>query len=784
VRALDRKLWRDARRLWAQLLAISLVMAGGVATFVLSRTTIDSLRLTQAQFYGESRFGDAFVSLKRAPESVAQRMREIPGVAQVETRVASHALLDMPDLPDPVGALVLSLPDPTVGLNRLYLRAGRLPDDAREVAVNEAFAEAHRLQPGAVLAATINGRRRRLTVSGIVLSPEFVYLIRPGDVMPDFKRYGVLWMPRKAVEAAEGMEGAFNDAVLTLQRDARPQAVIDALDRLLAPWGSAGAILRKDQTSNRYLADELRQLETQARIVPLIFLGVAAFLTNLVLSRILAQERTQIATLKAFGYGTGVIASHYLKLVALVIGVGGAVGLWTGAQMGAGLAGMYSRFFRYPALRFHFEPGVAVTAVAIGGAAAAAGTLLAVLRAASVPPAVGMRPEPPPAYRRTPFDWNWIRRWLSPATRMILRNIWRRPLKSAFTTLGIAMACAIMVMGGFMEDAVNAILDIQFRHALKADLTVTFADAVPEAAIHELASLPGVRRVEPIRAVPIRLHSQQRERRMALQGLSADTSLYRPLAADLRPQRLPERGIMLSDYLAQSLGVSPGGTVRIDVLDGRRPQGDWLVTGLAHDLTGSSAYVQLSSLNRWLREGHAVSGAFLQVDADALDSVYAELKKRPRIVGVMNRTVALESFKTTMGQNLLIFTSINLLLATVIAAGVIFNGLRTALSERERELASLRVLGFSHGEAGFLLLGEAALLTALAIPLGLIIGHALCAYLAQALASELYRIPVMLGAATYGRAVSVVAATSLVTAVFMMGKVRRLDLVAALKGAQ
>ena len=781
--ALDRKLLRDDWRLRGQLLAISLVMASGVATFVLSRTTIDSLRLTQEAFYRESRFADVFVSLKRAPEAAAQEMREVAGVAQVDTRVAAAALLDMPDLNDPVSALVLSLPE-AAGLNRLYLRAGRLPEDERETAVNEAFAEAHLLRPGDPLTATINGRRKTLIVTGVALSPEFVYLIRPGDVMPDFKRYGVLWMPRKAVEAAQGMRGAFNDAVLSLQPETPPQQVVDALDRILGRWGSVGAILRKDQTSHRYLSDEVRQLDTQARVVPRIFLGVAAFLLNLVLSRLLAQERTQIAILRAFGYGTWRVATHYLRLVALVVILGAALGLWAGAEMGSGLASMYSRFFRYPFLRFEFEPTVGAVAVLVGGAAAFSGTLFAVLRAAALPPAVGMRPEPQPAYRRTLLEWDAVRRLLSASTRMILRNIVRRPLKSGLTAAGIAMACAILMIGGFMEDAINAILDVQFRQALRADLTVTFSDVMPDAALHELAALPGVRKVEPIRAAPLRLRSEYRNERLALQGLMPDASLLRLLSGEYRTQALPDRGLMLTDYLAESLGVRPGDAVQVEILQGSRPSGDWLVTGLVHDLTGYSAYTQLPLLNAWLKEGHAVSGAFLQVDAGALDEVYAALKARPRVAGVMNRRVALDSFKDNMGQNVLIYNAVNLLLAAVIAVGVIYNGMRTMLSERERELASLRVLGFTHGEAGTLLVGEIVLLTLAAVPLGLALGHALCAYLAQALASDLYRIPLVIGSRTYARAATVVAAITAVSAAYTLRSVHRLELVAALKMAE
>ena len=781
---LDVKLLRDLWRMRGQALAIALVMAGGVATLVIARSTIGSLEATREAFYREGRFADVFVSLKRAPAGVAGRLAAIPGVQQLETRVAARALLDVEGFPDPVSALMLSLPDPATGLNRLYLRAGRLPEGDREVAVNEAFATAHGLVPGDRLDATVNGRRRALTISGVVLSPEFVYLIRLGDVFPDYKRYGVLWMPRAPLAALAGMEGAFDDVVLTLQAGANERAVIGALDRELERWGGAGAIGRADQTSHRYLSDEVRQLQAEADVVPWLFLGVAAFLLHVVLSRLMAQERSQVAVLKAFGYGTPAIAWHYLKLALAIVLLGATAGILAGARLGSGLAALYSEFFRYPFLRYVLEPGVAAQAVAVSGLAALAGTLWAVSRAARVPPAVGMRPEPPPMFRRGSLGHPAFGLLLSPAGRMAARNLLRKPVKGLLTLLGIALAAATMTVGGFMEDTVNEILDIQFNRAHRADLTVTFDEVKGRAALHELAALPGVTAVEPLRAVPVRLRVGHRERRLALQGLAPGAQLHRLLDAELAPQAVPPAGLLLTDHLARRLGVMPGDRVTIERLEGDRAVREAPVVGFAHDVTGYGAYMDLDALNAWLGEGDVVSGAFVQAQPQDIGGLYAKLRDMPGVVGVMNRRIALNSFVETMGENLLIMGLVNLVLASSIAVGVVYNGMRTALSERAHELASLRVLGYTRGETTYVLLGEIAVLTLAAVPLGCAIGYEFCAYLADRLASELYRVPVALSPGTYGYAALVVLVTSLASAAVMAFQVRRLDLVGALKVAQ
>lgn len=783
MRALDRKLLRDLWHLRGQALAIALVVASGVATHVVSYSVIDSLRATSAEFYASARLADVFAPLKRAPEALRARLAAIPGVRALETRVTARGLIDVPGFGDPVSALLLSLPGEG-GLNRLYLRAGRLPESDREVAINEAFAQAHRLGPGNRLAANINGRHRELLITAVVLSAEFTYVIRPGELWPDHKRYGVLWLPREGLAAAAGMQDAFNDVVLTLAAGASPPAVIAALDRELEAYGGTGAYGRELQTSYRFLADEIRQNENMATIVPLIFLAVAAFLLNVVLSRLLAQERMQVAVLKAFGYGNAAIVAHYVKLSALIVLLGSLLGIAFGARLGWGQSRLYAEFYRFPFMHYVLSPAVALAGVAVSAVAALAGTLTAVLRAAAVPPAQGMRPEEPPRFGRGALDAAWLRRALSPPARMILRNIRRRPLKSALTVFGVALAAAVLVVGGYMWIAVAFMLDVQFGRAHRADVTVTFAEGLGHGVVHELQALPGVRAVEPLRAVPVRLSAGSRSERLALQGLVAGGALQRTLNARYAPVALRGGAVLLTDHLADTLGVAPGDTVRAERLDGPRLARELVVGGTVGELVGHNAYLELGALNDWLGDGDLASGAFLQVDDGALDALNAGLRARPRIVGVMNAHTARAAFNETMGENLLTFALINLGFASTIAVGVVYNSMRTALSERAHELASLRVLGYTRGEVGYVLLGESVLLTLLALPAGLAIGYGFCAWIAAGLASDLFRVPLVADAGTSANACAAVLAAALVSALLMARHIRRLDLVSALKVPQ
>jgi putative ABC transport system permease protein len=647
--------------------------------------------------------------------------------------------------------------------------------------ISESLAQAHGLGPGDSLHAVINGRRERLTVIGVALSPEYVYEIAPGAVFPDYQRYGVLWIDERTLATAYDMDGAFNDVALALGRGAVLEDVIDRLDRLLEPYGGLGAYGREHQLSHQYLTQELVGLEAMATVFPVVFLSVAAFLINVVMSRLVSLQREQIGVLKAFGYSDWAIGAHYLRLVLVIVAAGGLLGVLLGLWLGRGLSGIYSEFYRFPFLRFSLGPDVIASGILISLAAAAAGAMQGAWRAIRLPPAVAMSPEPPPVYRETLFERAGIKRWLSQPARMILRHLARRPLKAGLSIAGVALGVAVMMVGSFQSDAIDYMINVQFGLSQRDDLMVTFTEPRAQRVVHEIAALPGVERVEPLRVAPVRLVAGHRERRTAIQGLPRDSDLYRLLDADLTVIDLPPDGLVLTGYLADRLGVETGDSVRFEVLDGRRTAGTVRVAGVVSQFIGGGAMMDIDALNRLLREGPVVSGVFVSRDPALQPRLLEALNAAPAVAGITQRTVAVASFRETMADTILTFTFINTLLASTIAFGVVYNTARIALSERGRELASLRVLGFSRGEVSYILLGELALLTLAAIPVGFGLGLAICAYIAGQLESELYRVPLVVEPASYAFAATVVAAAAVASALVVWRRLGHLDLVAVLK---
>lgn len=787
MRILHRKLIRDLLHMKGQSVAIAAVIGCGIAVFIGAQTTLWSLRSARDAYYDRYRFASVFASLKRAPLAVARRVAALPGVAAVEARLVEGVTLDLPDLDEPAVGKIVSLPDRgEPALNAVHLLRGRLPEPSRtgEVLVEEAFAEANGYGPGDSLRVVMNGRLQTLSIVGIGLCPEYITTIQPGSLFPDDRRFGIFWMRRRQMEAAFDMEGAFNDLALSLTPGANEAESLRRLDDLLERYGGLGANGRDRHLSHRFVSDELQQLKTMSLIPPSIFLSVAAFLLNVALRRLLTLQREQIAALKAFGYSNGQIGRHYLELVGVIIAVGILLGWALGAFMGRSMTGMYAGFYRFPSAVFHPDSRIFLAGAGISLATGLAGVYSGVRRAVAIPPAEAMRPEPPPDYRPSLVERLGWHRWLSQAPRMILRELSRRPAKAALTTLGIAFACAILIVGNFGRDAIGYLVEFQFGLQQRHDATVVFHEAVPERALGSLAQIPGVVAIEPFRSISARLRHGPLSRQVAISGLDERRDLFRLVDAEERVVDLPPTGLVLSSQLAKILGLRVGDAVQVEVLEGDRPVREAQVSGLVDDFAGTSAWMSREALHRLLREGPVVSGVYLRLDEAREAAAYRSLKESPAVAAVTLQRVAVQSFLDNFAENLLRMRLFNVAFACVIAIGVVYNSARVSLSERSRELATLRVIGFTRAEVSRILLGELGLLTLLAIPLGFLIGSGLCRLIATALETEMYRIPFVLNAFTYTFAALVIVFAAVFSGLMVRHGIDRLDLVAVLKSRE
>lgn len=782
--ALNRKLLRDLGRMWAQSLAIALVMACGVMVLILSVGTYRSLEETRAAYYERYRFGDVFASVSRAPKSLAGEIAQIDGVAAVEARIVRAILLDIEGMAEPATGIAISLPAfGDIAVNSVFLREGRLPEPARanEVAVNANFAEAHRFGLGDSFEAIVSGSQLRLTIVGIVLSPEYVYAIGPGDLMPDDRRFGIVWMPEATLASLFDLGGAFNDLSLRLLPGANEAAVLEEVNALTAPYGGVGAHGRADQLSNAFLDGELIQLQGMAAIVLPIFLLVSAFLINMTLSRLIALEREQIGLLKAIGYGRTQVAWHYVKFVLAIAAFGILIGSLAGTWLGRQMTVLYAEFYAFPFLIFRTDPSTYLIAGGITVAAAVIGAIAAIRTAFSLPAAVAMQPPAPPVYKQFLGGAFERVRIFSALTVMALRHIVRHPVRSLLASLGIGFAVGLMAMGFGTIDSMNAMMDAIFFRTERQDASLAFSSPRSPGALAAVERLPGVLTAEPFLAMPVELANGHLTRQISIIGKQAATDLSRVVDLDLKPVVLPETGLALGDRVAEILDLRLGDTVQVSFLDGLRRTVDVPVTQIIQSYIGLMAYMDIDALARLAGTGPRLSGAYLAIDDAALDALYASVKETPAIGAIGLQSLAYQRFRATMEENIMISLSIYIILAGIIAFGVVYNSARIQLSERARELAILRVLGFRRREVSNVLLIEIGIVVAVAQPIGWVFGYFLGDLITSGLASDLFRVPFVVQLDTFAWSSLIVGAAALISALVVRRRVDRLDLIRVLK---
>lgn len=782
--ALNRKLFRDLLHMRGQVIAVALVVACGVASFVLLRNTYRSLLATRTSYYYEYRFADVFAQAKRVPKWIIPRIAEIPGVAVVQPRIVSLVTVDFPNIEQPASGLMISIPEKrTQMLNDLHIELGRYlePGKRDEIIISTALADRNGFKPGDSISAVINGKWTRLQIVGTALSPEYIYEIRPGDLFPDNKHFGVIWISIEALESAFNMEGAFNDLNISLSPGANEQKVITMLDSILKEYGGLGAYGRADQTSNYFIVNELAELQVSGTIIPAIFLGVTAFLIHLVLSRLVRTQRDQIAVLKAFGFNNSTIGWHFLKLALLVVSGGIALGTLVGWYFGLQLTELYTEFFRFPLLEYDMSGQVLLIASLITFGAASIGALSAVNKAVSLPPAEAMRPEAPASFSASLLERLGLQRFLPLSIRIIVRNLERNLVKAVLTIFGISLSVALLIVGFYFFDAIDQIIQIQFKTVFREDATVFFNEPRPARTRYEIMSLPGVMKSEPYRIVPARLRNGHRSRRTALLGIDPDGELQRLVDKDFNIYRLPPDGLILTTTLGESLGVRPGDILTVEVLEGERLVLQIPVSDMVDEVLGMSAYMSLQSLNRLLQEGGTISGARLMVDDAQASKLYGQLKLTPGVGGVLIPGSILENFNETLARTMGTSTAVIVFFASIIAFGMVYNGARISLSERGRELASLRVLGFTKREISVMLLGEQAILTLLAVPTGYLLGFGLCYLLTTSIDTEMIRLPLVISGKTYALTFMIIICAAILSGLLVTWRLRRLDLIEVLK---
>jgi putative ABC transport system permease protein len=323
-------------------------------------------------------------------------------------------------------------------------------------------------------------------------------------------------------------------------------------------------------------------------------------------------------------------------------------------------------------------------------------------------------------------------------------------------------------------------IDIAFFRTDRQHATLTFADEKHEGALRVVAGLPGVLRAEPFRSVAVEMVNGPRKRQLSIIGKPPAMDLSRVLDRDYAPVPMPSSGLVINERVAELLGVQRGDLVEVRILEGHRGTRTVVVSEVIKGFFGLTAYMDLAALDAMML-GPRLSGVHIAYDDNSKRELFTAIKATPGIGSIGLQRNALSRFRETIAQNINYSVSVYVALAVIIAFGVVYNSARIQLSEHARELASLRVLGFTNGEVSRVLLTELAILTLVALPLGWLIGYGFGWLLVQAFSSDLYRVPFTIERATYAKASLVVLLAASASALIVRRRIDNLDLIAVLK---
>lgn len=748
-RILDRKLLRDLAHARGLLIAVLAVLTVGIACFVAMRSSYFNLQSALDRYYARCHLADVWIDLKKAPVSEVHDRLDLPGVAAVVPRLSFLVTVDLDGVDRPLSGQVISLPPSPVGLHDLIITHGDAPapDAENELIVIQQFAEARGLVPGDEIHLILNNRRQPFRITGIALSAEFVYLMSPGSIVPGAEYFGVFYLPERAMREVFDFDGACNSVLLRLDpalTHASP-ALLDELERVLNPFGVFRVAPRREHASHWFITDELRQLNTTGLILPGVVLAVAVLLLNILLTRLIEQQRTIIGIFKAFGYTNGEVRRHYLKF-ALVIGtLGGLLGSALGLALAAWLTIIYRRYYVFPDLTNGFFIEVLLTGFALALLTGSFGAWRGVALAVGLQPAEAMRPKPPVIGRRIPLERiTFLWRRLDFTWRMSLRGLARARARTTAGLIAAALAGAIMFTALGLRDAIHHMVDFQFRQVLRADANLVLADEQPAGVLREIRHLPGVEHVEPIFEVPCTFVHEWRRKKGAITGIQPEARLTKPRDARGRAVSIPETGLVMSRALADLLALRLGDDVTIEPVRGRRESFTMPLMAITDSSLGLAAYADFHALNRAMGEEDSVSAVQIATSRAPRDEreLARAVKGTPAVRTINLIREQKEEFERLLGVTNISVGILILFAGVIMLGGLVTNSLIT-LSERQREVATFRTLGLHEHEISRMFLRDGLLVNISGALIGLPIGYGLLALTAWSFQTEALRIPVV-----------------------------------------
>ena len=784
---LFKNLLRDIKKSKGQFISILIIVVLGVTFYTAINSAFENLSNSSTKYYEDYRLADIWVDIYNAPIAIKEKLESIPNVKTATGRIIKDASINISE--ENATLRFITLPDIKRDIiNDVVIKSGRYfsDSDSNQCLLDEDFFKANNLNLGEYIYPIINGNKVKLKVVGSVKSPEFVYILKDSsEMMADNKRFGIIYIKQSFGEAIFDLKGFINNIAIQISNGSDVKVIKDDVKKALKNYGVKSVIDREEQTSSKMISEEIKQLKSMGGTFPIIFFMVASVIIYIMMGRMVENQRTQIGVLKAVGFTNVQVLTYYMSYSAIIAFIGSFIGSIIGTYMGVGMTKLYNQYFNLPLGDVKIYGEFVVPAFML--------TLFFCLFAGynsckaifKIMPSEAMREKSPQSGKKIiveKIDLIW--RNISYLEKIIIRNLFRYKKRALLISIGVIFSSAILLVALSMSDSMNFMIKQQYGNIQDYDIKVKLSKLISVEELNNIKNITHVKELEPVLETGVEISNGWKSKNVGFTALVKDPQMYKVEDKNGNAISIPKNGILISEKLANTLGVKVNDSVNIKFYFPGKDKKEMVVKGIVVQYLGLSTYTSMDNLNGILGEGMIASSAVLKLDNINFENeVKDKLRDMPNVTSVESKTDSLNALLKTMG-GMEASIGVYIILSGILLIAVLYNIATINIFERQRELATLKVLGFTNNEVKKLIFNENYIIVIFGMIIGLPFGKWLGAYLMASSSTDAYTIPYIIEIKTYIIAIILTLLFTAITNLTLMKKIKALDMIEVLKNKE